>query len=125
MFRPLSITIALLALTACGTPQQRCISDASKTMRTAERNAKRIEGNIARGYAIHRQTVLVPVSDICEDAKGNSYVCVDHDHQTVETPVAIDVAEERRKLAGLRKIIQQEQPKVARATKSCIAQFPE
>lgn len=125
MFRPLSITLALLALTACATPQQRCISDAAQTLRKAERKANRIEANIDRGYAIHRQTILVPVAETCEDAKGNSYACVDHDHRTIETPVAIDIAEERRKLAELRKIIQREQPKVARATKSCVAQFPE
>ncbi|KPN64426.1 hypothetical protein SAMN04488527_101457 [Aliiroseovarius crassostreae] len=125
MLRPFCISLTLLALTACATPQQRCISDASATMRKAERNATRIEGNIARGYAIHRQTIRVPTAEICTNPDGSTYTCMDYDHQVIETPVAIDIAQERRKLAELQKIIAQERPKVVSATQSCIAQFPE
>lgn len=125
MFRPVLITIALLTITACATPQKKCIAQASLTLRKAERNATRIEGNLARGYAIHHQTVLVPTVEICTNPDGSTYSCIDHDHRTIETPVAIDATEERRKLAALRKIIQKERPKVAKAAQACAAQFPE
>ncbi|WP_424944219.1 hypothetical protein [Aliiroseovarius crassostreae] len=125
MFRSVIPVLTLLLVTACATPQQKCISQASLKMRKAERQAAKIEKDLARGYALHRQTVLVPTVEICTDAKGKSYHCVDHDHRTIQTPVAIDADLEKSKLAALRKLIKSERPKVEAATKSCVMQFPE
>lgn len=125
MFRSIIPLMTLLLIAACATPQQKCISQASLTLRKAERKAAKIEQDLARGYAIHRETVLVPTVEICTDAKGKSYQCIDHDHRTIRTPVAIDADLEKSKLAALRKLIRSERPKVAAATKACAIQFPE
>ena len=125
MFRHITLVTLLLTLAACATPQKQCIAKASKTLRQAQRDVTRIEGNLARGYAIHRQTILVPTVEICTKPDGSTYSCIDHDHRTVETPVAIDVAEEKRKLSALKTLIRKEQPSVQKAAAACVAEFPE
>ncbi|MBT2129876.1 hypothetical protein [Aliiroseovarius lamellibrachiae] len=125
MFRHITLVTLLLTLAACATPQKQCIAKASKALRQAQRDVTRIEGNLARGYAIHRQTILVPTVEICTKPDGSTYSCIDHDHRTVETPVAIDVAEEKRKLSALKTLIRKEQPSVQKAAAACVAEFPE
>ncbi|MDA5093607.1 hypothetical protein O2N63_05835 [Aliiroseovarius sp. KMU-50] len=125
MYRPISVLLSLLVLAACATPQKQCIAKASLPLRKAERKAKEIEGNLERGYAVHRQTILVPTVDLCKTRDGAAYRCFEHKHRIIETPVAIDAEEERRKLAALKIMIAEEVPKVALATETCIAQYPE
>jgi len=41
----------LLALAACGTPQERCIWQATQELNAVEELLAEVEGNLARGYA--------------------------------------------------------------------------
>lgn len=125
MFRSLTIAALAVTLTACATPQQQCIAQASKTLRHAERDVTRINGNLARGYAIHKSSFAVPEISTCYKSDGTPYTCRSIEQRTIETPVAIDVAEEKRKLAALKKLIQKEQPGVQKAAAACVAEFPE
>ena len=57
---------SLLALTACGTPQEQCINRNTRDLRTIQRLVDETQANIARGYAIEEYTVYVPVWQICD-----------------------------------------------------------
>ena len=59
---PRNTTLALLALplvlAACGTPQERCISQNTSEFRTVSRLLAEVEGNLARGYAWEERQVV-------------------------------------------------------------------
>lgn len=88
------------------------------------------EGNISRGYALHTQTVPYTVMSTCfrNDRYRNiaiPYPCPSTQYRTQTTPVAIDVSEERRKLADYQKILPQLRAQAQVQVQQCVAQFPE
>lgn len=106
--------LTLIALTACGTPQEQCIARETRELRTVERLIAEAEENLRRGYALEERTIWVQVWDYCDPprprppADGSPpppppppRLCLQNEPQTVTRPVAIDPAEERRKLEGL------------------------
>lgn len=101
MFLRLVAPAALALLAACATPQEACISQARADVSTLEARIATARGNIERGYAIHRQSVPYTYVDTCFDDAGATYQCEQNATRIEETPVAIDVAEERAKLARL------------------------
>ncbi len=116
---------ALALLAACATPQEQCINTASNQVRTMQALINTTQGNIARGYAIHRSQEPYEVIDVCYDTDGKSYNCFHTEYRTKETPVAIDVTEERRKLAQLKRRLPAEKRKMDAAIANCRVQFPE
>lgn len=116
---------ALALIAACATPQQQCINTASNEARAISKAINTAQGNIARGYAIHRHTETYDVPDICYDRNKKPYRCFETEFRTVETPVSINVAEERRKLASLQKRLPAATRKMNAGVASCRIQFPE
>ncbi len=116
---------ALAILAACATPQQQCINTASNEVRAITSAISTSKGNISRGYAIHRQTQSYQVPSVCYDNDDKPYRCFDFDTRVVETPVSINVAEERRKLASLQKRLPAATRKMNAGVASCRVQFPE
>ena len=116
---------ALAILAACATPQEQCINTASSQVRTMQALINTTQGNIARGYAIHSSQEPYEVIDVCYDADDNPYNCFHTEYRTKETPVAIDVAEERRKLAQLKRRLPAEKRKMDAAIANCRIQFRE
>ena len=116
---------ALALLAACATPQEQCINTASNEVRTITSAISTAKGNIARGYAIHSSTESYEVPTVCYDAAKKPYRCYEYDTRTIKTPVSINVAEERRKLANLQKRLPAATRKMNAGVKSCRAQFPE
>ena len=96
-------TISLLALGACSTPLQQCVSNAQEEQAQISARIGVAQGNIERGYAIHRQSVPYTFTGVCYDNLDVQYACEKSDTRTEETPVAIDIAEERQKLADLQR----------------------
>ena len=93
--------VALFALSACSTPLQTCISNASVERDVIVQKIAIAQGNIDRGYAVHRQSVPYTYEDECFDANVGSYSCQKTGTRIDETPVTIDVEGERDKLADL------------------------
>lgn len=116
--------VLLLAATACS-PLQQCLYDANREVKRLERQADEARDNIARGYAIHRQMVPVHYMDVCPDATGNPVPCPKVEYDEVETPVAIDIAEERRKLAGLERRLTAARRAAEAAIAACHAAHPQ
>lgn len=115
--------IALIA--ACATPQEQCVNTASNEVRSMKRLMSVTHGNIMRGYAIHRSTESYQVPDVCYNKDKKPYRCFDIEYRTIETPVSIDVGEERRKLAELKKRLPAAGRKMNAGVASCRVQFPE
>lgn len=116
---------ALALIAACATPQEQCISTASNEVRSMQKLIHTTQGNIARGYAIHRHTESYQVPDICHDKNKKPYRCFDTEYRTIETPVTINIAEERRKLAGLKNRLPAATRKMRAGVANCQAQFPQ
>ena len=130
MRRLVFLTLATLA--ACGTPQEQCISQNTRDLRTVDRLIKESEGNLARGYAFETVTVYKDEWVYCPQrpvAEGQPVppprLCLDERPVTEQRPKAIDLNEEARKLASLkekRKSLARQAEKVIAA---CKAQYPE
>ncbi|PIE16933.1 MAG: hypothetical protein CSA68_00350 [Rhodobacterales bacterium] len=97
------LPVLLSLVAACATPQQRCLNSAANALHRLQSDISRTQGNIDRGYAIHRQQQSYPVTATCYDKDDKPYLCEDIEYRTVETPVTIDIAQERRKLAEMRR----------------------
>ena len=116
---------ALLALAACTTPLQQCLSQARAQQSALSAQIQTAQGNINRGYAIHTQSVPYTYVGVCYADDGSSYSCEQNGTRTEETPVAIDVAEERRKLAQLKRDLAAITPAADAAAAQCQLQYPE
>lgn len=97
---------AMAVLAGCASSQDRCIRSATQNLRTVDALIDETEANIARGYAY--QTVPSNVSvgiSYCGYSWGNVGigVCAGNSTGTTRRPVAIDLGEEQRKLAELRR----------------------
>ena len=124
------ILLPLAALMACGTPQERCISRASAELRTVDSLISETEATLRRGYALKREPYTYTISVTCQtgtDAQGKPIygTCPQQQTSYRNVPVAVDLAEERRKLAGLKQTRATEAKRVQAAAAQCRAQFPE
>jgi hypothetical protein len=110
MENPMRATIALslmLALVACGTPQEQCIARETRDLRVVDRLIKETQGNLQRGYAIEEVTIERTVWVDCTprvpegEPAPKPKLCLDDVSDTITRPKAIDLAAEQRKLDSL------------------------
>lgn len=129
----LAILALPLALAACGTPQDRCISRNTGEYRTVSRLLAEVEANLARGYAWEERQVvrdhLTQCRDLHRDRKGNVQVSYSPCwRDTVETEryrVPIDPAAEIRKRDNLAARKAALASRAAAYVSACKAAFPE
>lgn len=123
----LSLAVLIL-LAACGTPQEQCIAQNTRDLRTVEKLIAEAEANLKRGYGLEKDTIsfirfepcLVPGVATPENPNPppRTSMCRERQEQTVTKPVAIDLEAEARKLAQL----QAKRKELLRAAESVIAQ---
>ncbi|MES2434982.1 MAG: hypothetical protein V4586_14315 [Pseudomonadota bacterium] len=123
---------ALLILSACGTPQENCISGATRDMRVVDRLIAETEGNIQRGYAYETVTLSRTVWRQCGYRGGKPgkpdagpRMCLDDVDYTEQRPKAIDLNAETAKLASLKTKRAAQAKAAAPSIKACRAQYPE
>ncbi|HEY6918336.1 MAG TPA: hypothetical protein VI412_03695 [Tabrizicola sp.] len=124
--------LALAALSACGTPQEQCISRNTRDLRTVDRLIQEAEGNLARGYAYETITVYEDEWVYCPQvpvAEGQpappARLCLDERPVTERRPKAIDLNEEARKLESLREKRKSLARQAEKVVAACKAQYPE
>ncbi|MCK0139399.1 hypothetical protein [Aliiroseovarius sp. F47248L] len=117
--------VLALGLTGCATPQQRCIAGATAEYHTLQAQIKTAETNIARGYALHRQSIPITNTRVCYDSNKKPYTCHRTAFRQIETPVSIDIGNEKAKLASLKKKLATAQRKAVAGTKTCRQTYPE
>ncbi|MCF2871097.1 hypothetical protein L0664_08465 [Octadecabacter sp. G9-8] len=123
------ITLPLLALAACSTPREQCISTANSQLRTLDRLVNVTRGNVQRGFALTSVQDVRVVQSTCqgrnEDGTEFRFDCEETQTRTRQEPVTIDIAEERRKLAQLEERRDQAARDAVEQTQQCIAMHPE
>ena len=115
---PLTIFACIMLLSACSTPLEDCVSNAQGNYNVTYQAIQVAEGNVARGYAINSQRVPYQYTGICYNSYIGSYACQQTSYRTDNTPVAIDVNEERRKIREYSAAL----PKIQKQTEASIEQ---
>ena len=121
--------MAALALAACETPQQSCLSSASRDLRVVESLIRETQGNLQRGYAIEEEQIVDVDRSFCrverEDGDIDLVPCDRTEVENVSRPVAIDLRAEQAKLDGLLERRAALTAQTAARQQACIATFPE
>ena len=116
------LLLPVLAVTACATPQEQCIGQATRDARINAGLIAQTQGNIDRGFGLRTEERVREVRRLCrgETESGEAVVtrCEEVKVTKVQVPVALDLNAERAKLASL---IQQ-RDRLASATQSGVAQ---
>lgn len=127
--RPALLILPLLALTACATPREQCINEASREARVLSALVNETRANLARGYALEERQEVRSFTRMCrgENSDGTTFrfPCSKTDTITVTEPVAIDLNAETAKLASLEERLAQVQTVTNAAVAQCIAIHPE
>ncbi|WP_281984464.1 hypothetical protein [Thalassorhabdomicrobium marinisediminis] len=129
MFKPALFLIPLVALTACATPRERCVSSANRQVSTLDQLISETRGNISRGYGLVEVQDVRVVRSSCEGTNSDGtefrFPCDETRTYTRQEPVTINVADEQTKLAQLL----ERRDAAARAAQAqvqqCIAVHPE
>lgn len=115
--------LAALALSACLSPREQCEKDATANIRGLELAIANAQANIDRGYAIRQEDDTRFTYGLC-NRSGNFQMCLKDEVRTKDVPVAIDLDEERRKLASAKKRLEQEKRLASSRVAQCQAQYP-
>lgn len=115
---------SLLLLTACGTPQEQCISANTRDLQVVDRLIRDTEGNLARGYGYQTVTEYEPRWIDCTPRPTKavpnpaSQMCFDRVPVSVRKEVALDLNAEAAKLKSLKV----KRAALAKAAESIVAQ---
>ncbi|MGY9049319.1 hypothetical protein P775_21475 [Puniceibacterium antarcticum] len=93
--------IPLLALAACGTPRERCESDAAAPYRAALQERARIAEDLARGYVFQTRFEQRRTFGWCGLPSGGFYQCWETDTQPVTRRVPLDTAVAQARMSEL------------------------
>ncbi|PYF09498.1 hypothetical protein C8J30_10872 [Rhodobacter viridis] len=128
------IVFGVLALAACGTPQEQCINRETREIRHLQRLLEEVQGNLDRGYAYEEYEVPMTRweqcgSDVITRPNGTVIqkprMCLEDYTVTRTREVPIDPQSERRKRDGLRAKIKSLTPAANAAIRACKAAYPE
>lgn len=127
--RQIAYLLPLLALAACATPREACISSAQRELRTVNSLIAQTQGNINRGYAIAEvqdvRTRRTRCTGTNDDGSTFTFPCEETETIRRQVPVAIDVTAERAKLATLQEQKARLEPATQAAIQQCVALHPE
>ena len=128
------VLLSVLAiLVGCGTPQERCIAAATRDLRVVDRLIVETKGNLERGYALVEVERTVERWVLCRPGRPATAtspalppeMCLQEHDYTVTEPRAINLADERVKLAELQKKRAVLEKAARSAIASCKLAYPE
>lgn len=126
------VFLTFAALSACGTPQEQCISRNTRDLRTVDRLIREAEGNLSRGYAYETVTVYEEYWTTCpmppppaDGEPPKPRLCLDERPVTEQRPKAIDLNEEARKLDSLKAKRRDLARQAEKVVAACKVQYPE
>lgn len=129
MMKKTLILLPLLAIAACSTPREQCISNANGQLRTLDRLIDVASGNVQRGFALAEVQDVRVLRTTCqgtnEDGSTFRFPCEETETFARREPVSINIVEERVKLAQLQDQRDSAARDVAARTQQCIAIHPE
>ena len=117
----------LAILAACGTPQENCIRNSTREIRTLDRLIAESDANLARGYRFEETPIIRHEWVICGPRQLGAppEMCLESVEDTVRRPVAIDPAIETRKRDNLRGKRAALMKPAETAIAACRAAYPE
>lgn len=129
MLRTPLLLCSLIALSACATPRERCISSANRPVATLDRLISSTQGNIQRGFGLVEVQDVRVLRTTCEgtneDGSTFRFPCEETETFTRREPVSINIAEERVKLEQLQTRRAQAVRDAQGQVQQCIAVHPE
>ncbi|MGR3483891.1 MAG: hypothetical protein ACU0BF_00960 [Paracoccaceae bacterium] len=129
MLRTAALALPLLALAACATPREACLSQATSGIRTAERQAAAIRRDLDRGFAVREFEERTRVRRDCvrvnDAGESVNAVCDEVQTTTREEPVPINAAALRARLRELDASLAQARATLPARQRACIAAHPE
>jgi len=126
LIRGIIVVASALILTGCATPQQQCIAGATAEVRFLEEELVERRVNIARGYAIRRETRAEMLPQFCYSPVTRMRVmCMEPVHTVHESRRPINVADEQERIAQLERALARERQLAEQSVNQCRAQFPE
>ncbi len=124
----LLLTFCALLVGACATPREHCIRTATQEQRVIDNLIAETEASIARGYAIETRIGVRRTLDFCHVADSPygapARMCMRNEPVERAVPVAIDRAEQQRKLETLRTRQAELKDRTAQALQRCDALYP-
>lgn len=122
--------LLVLALTACGTPQEQCVYGATRDLRVLDRLINETQTNINRGYALEQVTQYRRVWVNCTGRPvggkpARPQMCWETEPFSVARPQAIDLADEQRKLDSMLAKRRDQERAASGAIAQCKALHPE
>lgn len=120
-----SLLLLLLVLTACGTPQERCVRDAAAPYRVALKERQRIAQDLSRGFTYETEFERVERFTWCRGPKGSAYPCWETDMEPVTRRVPVDRAVLRARDADLARSLPTLRSDAQQGTAECRIAFPE
>ncbi|WP_298938469.1 hypothetical protein [uncultured Ruegeria sp.] len=122
--KPAVFSTAAIVLAACVTPYEQCVASIEAPMRNTMETIAFLEGNISRGYAIHSQKVPYLHTYACTVDAGRVEACQETRLRVEESPVAIDISEEKQKLSEAKARLEKQKLSVQSATAQCRKAYP-
>lgn len=126
------LVLPLVALAAaCASPRGQCLAEATRDVRVLDHLIAETELALARGYGVERETTYAPRATFCGGYGYGRYgyyglsTCYEPYPVTRETPVAIDPAAERRKLAELKAKHREAVVRMKEDVRACNSAYPE
>lgn len=123
------LLLPLLALAACSTPREQCISGANRPVATLDQLIVETQGNVDRGFALVEVQDVRVLRKTCEgtndDGSTFRFPCEETETFTRREPVSINVAEERIKLSQLQDRRANAVRTAQAQVQQCIAVHPE
>ena len=114
----------LIVLAGCATPREACVRSATRDLRVIDQLVSETEGNIRRGYALREQPAVREGLEVCGRLDGSLTFCNTTELTTRIVPQAIDLQDERRKLASLRDDRAQRAGMAGPRIAACQRQYP-
>ncbi|MDP7151510.1 MAG: hypothetical protein QGI08_05655 [Paracoccaceae bacterium] len=120
-FLPLS---AALVVAGCANQYEQCLRNNSKDLRIVDDLIRQSQATVARGYDFETLISTEFKEVVCLTAEQEQATCLVEVGSTYQSPVAVDLDAERRKLAQLleqRKVLES---RYSDAEKACRAAYP-
>ena len=115
---------AVIGLSACIDEYEQCVRNNSKDLNVVNELISQSQTTVSRGYGFETLISSDIQEVVCLTSLGEQATCLVEVGTTYQSPVAVDLDAERRKLAQL--VAQQKvlQTRLAQATKACRATYP-
>lgn len=127
--RPALLLVLPLALAACATPRESCLSSVSREGRVIDALIAETRGNVARGYGIEEREELRTRRQLCDFRRADGTIgrrfCDRVVTDEVRVPVTLDIEAEKVKLDQLLARREALARAEASARAQCVARYPE